>query len=84
MTDPFTLGPALLFCPADRPERYQKALDRADIALMIIDGCEGVAEQDLTIAGYAAERGRAVGFMPAALSHVCAQSGLNRRAFRPM
>jgi GTP-binding protein len=37
-----------------------KALDRADIALMILDGREGVAEQDLTIAGYAAERGRAV------------------------
>ena len=30
MTDPFTLGPALLFCPADRPERYQKAADVLD------------------------------------------------------
>jgi len=37
-----------------------KALDRADIALMVIDACEGITDQDLTIAGYAAERGRAV------------------------
>ena len=37
-----------------------KALDRADLALLVIDGREGITEQDLTIAGYAAERGRAV------------------------
>ncbi|TLM61378.1 MAG: ribosome biogenesis GTPase Der [Deltaproteobacteria bacterium] len=37
-----------------------KALDRADIALMVLDAREGITEQDLTIAGYAAERGRAV------------------------
>jgi GTPase len=37
-----------------------KALDRADIALLVIDGREGITEQDLTISGYAAERGRAV------------------------
>ncbi len=37
-----------------------KALDRADIALMVIDAREGITDQDLTIAGYAAERGRAV------------------------
>ena len=27
--DRFSLGPAILFCPADRPERYAKALERA-------------------------------------------------------
>lgn len=37
-----------------------KSLDRADIALLVIDGREGLSDQDLTIAGYAAERGRAV------------------------
>ncbi len=37
-----------------------KTLDRADIALMVIDAREGITDQDLTIAGYAAERGRAV------------------------
>jgi citrate lyase subunit beta/citryl-CoA lyase len=26
----FAVGPALLFCPADRPDRYAKAIDRAD------------------------------------------------------
>ena len=40
--------------------RALKALDRADIALMVLDAREGITDQDLTIAGYAAERGRAV------------------------
>lgn len=34
---PFNLGPALLFCPADRPERYQKALDRADAVILDLE-----------------------------------------------
>jgi citrate lyase subunit beta / citryl-CoA lyase len=33
----FGLGPALLFCPADRPERYQKALDRADGVILDLE-----------------------------------------------
>ena len=37
-----------------------KALDRTHIALVVIDAVEGVTEQDLTVAGYAFERGRAV------------------------
>lgn len=37
-----------------------KALDRAHIALVVIDADEGVTDQDLTVAGYAHERGRAV------------------------
>jgi GTP-binding protein len=37
-----------------------KALDRTHIALLVIDAEEGVTDQDLTIAGYAYERGRAV------------------------
>ncbi len=37
-----------------------KALDRADLALLVLDAREGITEQDLTVAGYAAERGRAV------------------------
>jgi citrate lyase subunit beta/citryl-CoA lyase len=27
-------GPALLFCPANRPDRYQKALDAADVVVL--------------------------------------------------
>lgn len=30
-------GPALLFCPADRPERYLKALDRADMVILDLE-----------------------------------------------
>ncbi|WP_405486053.1 HpcH/HpaI aldolase/citrate lyase family protein [Nocardia sp. NBC_00511] len=37
-------GPAWLFCPADRPERYEKALATADV--VIIDLEDGVAEAD--------------------------------------
>lgn len=33
----FNYGPALLFCPADRPERYQKALDRADAVIIDLE-----------------------------------------------
>ena len=50
---------------AQKIEKYTviqalKALDRADIALMVLDAREGITEQDLTVAGYAYERGRAV------------------------
>lgn len=37
-----------------------KALDRAHVALVVIDAEEGITDQDLTIAGYAHERGRAI------------------------
>ncbi|GAC70380.1 HpcH/HpaI aldolase/citrate lyase family protein [Gordonia soli] len=30
-------GPAMLFCPADRPERYQKAADRADVVILDLE-----------------------------------------------
>ncbi|MCY0904662.1 HpcH/HpaI aldolase/citrate lyase family protein [Arthrobacter sp. H14-L1] len=33
----FTMGPALLFCPADRPERYDKAADRADAVILDLE-----------------------------------------------
>ncbi len=33
----FDLGPALLFCPADRPERYAKALERADAVILDLE-----------------------------------------------
>ncbi|WP_026536206.1 HpcH/HpaI aldolase/citrate lyase family protein [Arthrobacter sp. H14] len=40
----FTMGPSLLFCPADRPERYAKAAERADA--VIIDLEDAVAPAD--------------------------------------
>lgn len=40
----FSMGPAILFCPADRPDRYAKALERADA--VIIDLEDAVAPGD--------------------------------------
>lgn len=40
----FALGPAILFCPADRPERFAKAAERADA--VIIDLEDAVAPAD--------------------------------------
>ncbi len=33
----FELGPSLLFCPADRPERFAKALERADAVILDLE-----------------------------------------------
>ncbi|KJQ55833.1 HpcH/HpaI aldolase/citrate lyase family protein [Microbacterium sp. SA39] len=33
----FDLGPALLFCPADRPERFRTALERADAVIIDLE-----------------------------------------------
>ena len=33
----FDLGPALLFCPADRPERFGKALEKADAVILDLE-----------------------------------------------
>ena len=33
----FDLGPALLFCPADRPDRYRKAAERADAVILDLE-----------------------------------------------
>lgn len=49
MTRPeFRLGPALLFCPADRPDRYEKALARADAVILDLE--DAVAEDRKTAA----------------------------------
>ncbi|WP_350347017.1 CoA ester lyase [Agromyces sp. G08B096] len=43
MTRPvFRFGPAVLFCPADRPDRYAKALDRADAVILDLEDAVGV------------------------------------------
>lgn len=55
-------GPALLFCPADRPDRYRKAYDRAD--MVVLDLEDGVAEADKD-AARAALRDAAAGLDPA-------------------
>jgi GTP-binding protein len=40
--------------------RALRALDRAEVALLVIDATEGMTDQDARIAGYAWERGRAL------------------------
>ena len=37
-----------------------KAMDRSHIVLVVIDAVEGVTDQDMTVAGYAHEKGRAL------------------------
>jgi citrate lyase subunit beta/citryl-CoA lyase len=40
-------GPALLFCPANRPERYAKAAERADIVVLDLEDAVPPAEKDI-------------------------------------
>jgi citrate lyase subunit beta/citryl-CoA lyase len=41
----FELGPALLFCPADRPDRYAKAFDRADAVILDLEDAVAAADK---------------------------------------
>jgi GTPase len=43
--------------------RALRALDRGEVALLVIDAVEGITDQDARIAGYAWERGRALVFV---------------------
>ena len=45
---PFELGPALLFCPADRPDRFEKAALRADAVILDLE--DAVAPENLDAA----------------------------------
>lgn len=56
MTDTFELGPALLFCPADRPDRYAKALERADAVIIDLEDAVDVAGRSAARAAMAANR----------------------------
>ncbi len=44
----FAMGPALLFCPADRPDRYDKAAARADAVILDLE--DAVRPADRTAA----------------------------------
>jgi len=41
----FALGPALLFCPASRPDRFAKAADRADAVVLDLEDAVGPADK---------------------------------------
>src|ERR1700761_3992924 len=40
-------GPALLFCPADRPDRYAKALAAADAVILDLEDGVGADRKDM-------------------------------------
>lgn len=44
--DAFQMGPAILFCPADRPERYGKAMDRADAIILDLEDAVAPPERE--------------------------------------
>ena len=48
------LGPALLFCPADRPDRYRKALDAADTVILDLEDAVAADRKDAARAAVAA------------------------------
>lgn len=50
----FDLGPALLFCPADRPDRYAKALERADAVILDLEDAVAPDRKDAARAALAA------------------------------
>lgn len=57
----FELGPALLFCPADRPERFATALDRADAVILdledaVLPDAKAAARQNIVDADIAPDR----------------------------
>ncbi|WP_111719052.1 CoA ester lyase [Homoserinimonas sp. OAct 916] len=42
----FALGPALLFCPADRPERYAKAAERSDAVILDLEDAVAASSKE--------------------------------------
>lgn len=44
-TAPFSLGPSILFCPGDRPERYAKAAERADAVILDLEDAVAPADK---------------------------------------
>ncbi|WP_458779019.1 HpcH/HpaI aldolase/citrate lyase family protein [Arthrobacter sp. D3-16] len=55
----FVMGPALLFCPADRPERYQKAATRADAVILDLEDAVAPAEKQRARGAILAQLGAA-------------------------
>ena len=42
----FSMGPAILFCPADRPDRYEKAAERADAVILDLEDAVSADAKD--------------------------------------
>ena len=52
----FPFGPALLFCPADRPDRYAKAAARADAVILDLEDAVAPADKSAARDAVAASR----------------------------
>lgn len=57
---PFEMGPAIVFCPADRPERYGKAMDRERMGFAAAAPSLVGASLWTAMAGHRCARGRIV------------------------
>lgn len=55
----FLMGPALLFCPADRPERYQKAAERSDAVIVDLEDAVAAADKQRARGAILAQLGAA-------------------------
>jgi citrate lyase subunit beta/citryl-CoA lyase len=55
----FVMGPALLFCPADRPERYEKAATRADAVILDLEDAVAPADKQRARGAILAQLGAA-------------------------
>ena len=55
----FVMGPALLFCPADRSERYQKAAERADAVILDLEDAVAPADKQRARGAILAQLGAA-------------------------
>jgi citrate lyase subunit beta/citryl-CoA lyase len=55
----FVMGPALLFCPADRPERYQKASGRGDAVILDLEDAVAPADKQRARGAILAQLGAA-------------------------
>jgi GTP-binding protein len=72
----------LLTNPVDHVSVVQarRSIDRADVAVLVLDACEGLREMDATIGGYAHEAGRGI-VIAANKWDLARERGLERRAF---
>jgi citrate lyase subunit beta/citryl-CoA lyase len=52
----FPWGPALLFCPADRPDRYAKAMERADAVILDLEDAVDASHRALAREALAASQ----------------------------
>ena len=52
----FGMGPAILFCPADRPDRYEKAVERADAVILDLEDAVAPGSKDFAREAVAVSR----------------------------